>query len=201
MKKILFLAIILFLNLTIVKAQEKIEVTFAKCVDGDTAYFYLDDEEIKFRFLAIDTPESTTTIEPYGKEASEFTCNLLKTASKIEIEYDDNSDKTDKYDRELAWIFVDNNLLQDLIIKEGLAKVAYLYGNYKYTYILEASEIEAKNQKLNIWSEKTANNSLYYITAIIIFIMLLIFNKKYRNKILKKTLKKISLWYNYNVGG
>ncbi|MDD3187207.1 MAG: thermonuclease family protein [Bacilli bacterium] len=193
MKKILFLAIILFLNLTIVKAQEKIEVTFAKCVDGDTAYFYLDDEEIKFRFLAIDTPESTTTIEPYGKEASEFTCNLLKTASKIEIEYDDNSDKTDKYDRELAWIFVDNNLLQDLIIKEGLAKVAYLYGNYKYTYILEASEIEAKNQKLNIWSEKTANNSLYYITAIIIFIMLLIFNKKYRNKILKKTLKKISL--------
>lgn len=36
----------------------KKEVKLSKCVDGDTARFILNKEEIKARFLAIDTPES-----------------------------------------------------------------------------------------------------------------------------------------------
>ena len=32
---------------------------------------------------------------------------IVKNAKKIEIEYDSNSDKTDKYDRLLVWVFVD----------------------------------------------------------------------------------------------
>ena len=94
MKKFILIIFILFFNIN-VNAKEI--VTLNKCVDGDTAWFNLNNEKIKARFLAIDTPESTNRIDPYGKEASEFTCNLLKTAKKIEIEYDDNSDKFDKY--------------------------------------------------------------------------------------------------------
>ena len=79
MKKIIFCIILLFSFNINVKA-EKLEVTLNKCVDGDTAWFNLDSNNIKVRFLAIDTPESTNKIEPYGKEASEFTCNALKNA-------------------------------------------------------------------------------------------------------------------------
>lgn len=189
--KTLFSIFISFLFIVNVDAQ-KLEVTLDKCVDGDTAWFYLDNEEIKARFLAIDTPESTTKKEAFGKEASDFTCNLLKNANKIEIEYDDNSDKLDKYDRHLVWVFVDDNLLQDLIIKNGLGEVEYLYGDYKYTSILEASEILAKTNRVGMWND--TYDYLYIIGTIILIVIIIIiciFNKKVRKKVFNKIKKKV----------
>lgn len=201
MKKLSVFFLIFLINLNVVSASEKEEVTLSKCVDGDTAYFILNKKEIKTRFLAIDTPESTNKIEEYGKEASNFTCSALESAKKIEIEYDSNSDKTDKYDRHLVWVFVDGTLLQNEIIKEGLAEVAYLYDDYKYTSILKQSEDIAKNNKLNIWSisnqvsiinEDVADDKPNYLFLLVIGIVILvfIFNKKERSNIIKK-LKKI----------
>ena len=195
-KLIIFFIMILGFN-TNIYAKERIEVKFSKCVDGDTANVLLDNEEIKLRFLAIDTPESvhpTIGEEEYGKEASEYTCKLLKSAKKIEIEYDSNSDKFDKYDRHLVWVFVDGNLLQEKIIENGLAEVAYLYEDYKYTSILEEKETIAKNRKIGIWSNST--NYLETIIAIIVIIACIILfftNQKFRKKAtneIKKTAKK-----------
>ena len=124
MKKKLILIISIFLiGINFVSAKE--EVTFSKCVDGDTIKILLDGEEYTVRMLAVDTPESvhpTKGVEYYGKEASEFTCNQVTNAKKIELEYDDNSDKTDKYSRLLAWVFVDDNLLQQQLIENGYQK-------------------------------------------------------------------------------
>lgn len=200
MKKISLLFILsFFLFISNVQANEKIPVTFSKCVDGDTAKFKLDKEIITARFLAIDTPETkhpTKGEEPWGKEASNFTCNSLKTAKKIEIEYDSNSDKTDKYDRHLVWIFVDGELLQDNIIKKGYAEVAYLYGDYKYTPILQDHEEIAKKEKLGIWGEKPIEKVNYWYIALGIIGLIIIYflgskktKKKIQNKI-KKNLKK-----------
>ena len=136
---------------------EKVEVKFINSVDGDTAEFELNGETIKVRFLAVDTPESvhpTKEVQAYGVEASNFTKEKLQNAKKIELEFDNNSDKTDKYNRYLAWIWVDGELLQDLLIKEGLAKVAYLYADYKYTEVLQESENTAKESKIRIWKDE-----------------------------------------------
>ena len=144
------------LNLIIVNAEERVSVKFSKCVDGDTAKVILKEETITVRFLAIDTPESvhpTIGEEPYGKEASNFTCEKLQNAEKIELEYDDNSTKTDKYNRYLAWVFVDDNLLQAELVKNGLAEVAYLYGDYKYTDLLKDYEQTAIATKVGMHSD------------------------------------------------
>lgn len=140
---------------------EIIEVKYSEAVDGDTAKFETNGEIITVRFLAIDTPESvhpTKEVQAFGIEASDFTKEKLKNAKKIELEFDNNSDKTDKYDRYLAWIWVDGELLQDLLIKEGLAKVAYLYADYKYTSILQESEKIAQEEEKGIWSGEEENN-------------------------------------------
>ena len=154
MKKIFVIIVFLFIGLFEVSA-EKISVKFSKCVDGDTAKFIYKNEEITARFLAIDTPETvhpTKEVEEYGKEASDYTCNKIKNAKKIVLEYDNDSDKFDKYDRHLVWVFVDNSLLQKELVSNGLASVAYLYGDYKYTNDLEAVEQKAEDKKLGIWS-------------------------------------------------
>ena len=63
----------------------KIEVvTLEECVDGDTARFRTSSNEvIKARFLAVDTPETvhpTKGVEPFGKDASNYTCTTLTNA-------------------------------------------------------------------------------------------------------------------------
>lgn len=164
------------------------EVKLSKCVDGDTIKVKIDDKEYTVRMLAIDTPESVhpkKKVEYYGKEASEYTCNIVSNAKKIELEYDNGSDKTDKYDRLLAWVIVDGELLQDKLVSLGYAKVAYLYGDYKYTSLLEEHQELASAKNLGIWNQQekdkfdnnsnnTDNNDNNYSTQDIVMIVILL---------------------------
>jgi len=189
MKKIV-LCFVLFFSFCLSAKAEKLEVSLDKCVDGDTAWVILNDEAIKIRFLAIDTPESTNKIEAFGKEASNFTCNLLTNAKKIEIEYDPDSDKMDKYDRHLVWVFVDDELLQNKIIENGYASVEYIYGDYLYTDTLENSLEVAKNNKVGMWKNEK-NNYAPIIIIIGIIIVLCLFSSSIRNMVSRKAKSKI----------
>ena len=145
------------INNTTNSSNERIEVTYSESVDGDTAKFKLKEETIIVRFLGIDTPETVHPSlgeQPYGKEASNYTKEKLQNANKIELEYDSNSLKTDKYGRHLAWIWVDDSLLQEELIREGLAQTYILQDNYTYAWILQEKQEEAKEEKVGIWSEE-----------------------------------------------
>ncbi len=206
MRKIRLLFLFLLITPSVVFAQNKrVEVTFSKCVDGDTAKFILNDEEITVRFLAIDTPETkhpTKGEEPYGKEASDYTCHAIENAKTITLEYDKGSDTYDKYNRHLTWVYVDDILLQDKLIQKGLAKVAYLYGDYTYTEQLQASEKVAKKQKIGIWSNEVPKRENYWYIVVIIGIVLLIYivypkgrkkiNRKIKSQVKKEFKKRIS---------
>lgn len=132
----------------------KEEVSLVSCVDGDTAKFKTSEGVFTTRFLAIDTPETvhpTKEVEAFGKEASEFTCNMLTNAKKIVLEYDADSEKYDKYGRLLAWVYADGVFLQQSLVEKGYAEVAYLYGDYKYTSLLKDIEALAKTNKMGKW--------------------------------------------------
>lgn len=154
MKKLIFLISLILLGINYTYAKEVVE--FSDCVDGDTIKVLLDNKQYTIRMLAVDTPESvhpTKGVEYYGKEASEYTCNKIKNAKKLEIEYDPNSNEMDKYDRLLVWVFVDGELLQKDLVANGYAKVAYLYGDYKYTSELESDQELASAKSIGIWNE------------------------------------------------
>ena len=182
----------------------KVEVELVETIDGDTAKFKLYGEQITVRFLGINTKE---TVDPeigeeaWGKEASDFTKEKLKNATKIELEFDSLADEKDKYDRYLAWIWVDDVLLQNLLVEKGLAENYMLQNNYKYAGMLQESEEVAKNNKLGIWSDETSNiqnnknenqiiennniennNFLYAIIGIIIILIMSIFNIAHNKK-------------------
>lgn len=204
MKKLLLLVSLLLIPLNL---NAKETVALEKCVDGDTAWFKVNNTILKTRFLAIDTPESTNRIDPFGKEASAFTCDILSNAQTIYLEYDPKSDKTDKYDRTLAWVFADNNLVQEQIIENGLGKVAYLYGDYLYTDTLKEKEQLAKSNKLNIWQDYQETfeerlltfieqNPWIVILGVFLFIIiLLLITPKKRKLVLNKVLKKSSKYF------
>jgi len=182
MKKLLL--IILFIPITVL-GLSKDEVEFFRCVDGDTARFIRDKKEIKVRFLGIDSPEiekPNQEAEAYGDAAKNYTCNRLKRAKKVYLEYDEKSDKVDKYDRVLAYVFVDDKLLEESIVKNGYAKVKYINKNYKYYDKLINAEESAKINKKGIYSEETDEISEEKIMSYI---------KKYCKKILSNILREI----------
>ncbi|MBQ6840681.1 MAG: thermonuclease family protein [Bacilli bacterium] len=154
MKKVVIIIVMFLIGVSNVNADTSYEkAKFVRCVDGDTAVFKISQEEVKFRFLAIDTPETvhpTKEVEAYGKNASEYTCNKLSEAKEIIVEYE-NSNKTDKYGRSLAWIWIDGSLLQKELVSVGYGEVAYIYGNYRYTESLCLAQKTAKESKLGLW--------------------------------------------------
>lgn len=216
MKKIFYFSILFFLFIGSASASNKLDkVKYSKCVDGDTAKFILKNEEITVRFLAINTPEikhGEKKAEYYGDEAKDYTCKRLEKANIIELEYDPNSDKTDKYGRYLAWIFVDNKLLQEDLVKKGYAETKYLYGDYKYTDTLKKYEAKAKEKRLGIWEEKDDFDlqeiilNLDFrikilITSLCILIVFIVLacDKKARRKALRKGKKDIKKLIKDNV--
>ena len=145
----------------IVFANTKEKVKFSKCVDGDTAKFERNNKVFTLRFLAVNTPETKSPkkgVEFYGKESSKYTCDRLEKAKTIEIEYDKNSDKSDRYGRKLGWVFLDDKLLQKDLVENGYAKVEYVYGKYKYLDELKELEKKAKKEKIGLWQKETTSD-------------------------------------------
>lgn len=198
MKKFLFFIIICFCLID-ANAKERVEVQLDKCVDGDTAWFIYQNKSSKFRFLAINTPESTNKIEPYGKDASKFTCNLLSQANIIEVEFDPNSNKKDKYDRYLAWIFVDGELIQEKLLEKGYAEIKYIYGDYLYLDRLKKIENSAKQKELGIFHKKDsnfeANNNILLGIGIFLLVIFFLLNSKFRKKVFSRLKRQIRKEY------
>lgn len=172
MKKYVILLILLLIPINC-HALDKREVQFSSCIDGDTATFIMKNREIKVRFLGINTPElahGNKDEEPYAYEAKEYTCKKIKNADKIILEFDPKSNKKDKYNRYLAWVFVDDKLLQEELIKKGLADTKYLKNDYKYADVLKDANQRAIDGKKGIYSsedtskytnEKTIDKIIY----------------------------------------
>lgn len=143
------------------------EVLFIECIDGDTAWFMVQGDKVKVRLIGIDAPEighDDEKSEFYGEEAKEFACNILKNANRIVLEHDLHSDMYDKYHRMLAWVFVDDVLLNDKLVSDGYAEVKYIYNDYRYVSLLCDSQKSAFNKKIGIWnngSKKFFSNYCY----------------------------------------
>lgn len=121
-------------------------ITLSSCVDGDTARF---ESLGRVRFLYIDTPEVHPIEEPLGKEAADFTCEMLKNADAIYIEYD--GERLDQYDRVLGWIWVDDLLLQEELTKAGYVDYFYEYNQPKYRDRIQRAFQEAKKNKVGLF--------------------------------------------------
>jgi micrococcal nuclease len=142
---------------------KKLEVTVKNFVDGDTVHFHVPESVMpggvfKARFLAINTPESTGKIEPYGKAASNYTKEALKNAESIIIESDTaewNADSTGN--RYLVWVWYKTAEMTDYrnlnleILQNGLAIASNTNSNI-YGSICTSALEQARRLKLNVFS-------------------------------------------------
>lgn len=106
------------------------------------------------RYLLIDTPETNHPRlgkQPFGEEAKELNRQLV-TSGDLTLEFD-VGEKRDKYGRLLAYVYVDGKSVQETLISNGLARVAYIYPpNTRHLTPYEEAQQIAKSKKLGIWA-------------------------------------------------
>lgn len=137
------------------KKTDKDKVVISRVIDGDTVLVINNEgKEERVRLLLIDTPESVHPDKPsekFGKEASDYAKKVLRQGMKVKLERGDPS--KDKYGRTLGYIFVNGVNFNELMVKKGYARVAYVFEpNTKYLDELLKAQEYAKSKKLKIWS-------------------------------------------------
>lgn len=136
-----------------------------RVVDGDTIKVDYKGKEETVRFLLVDTPEThhpKLGVQPFGPEASQFTHKLLD-GKRIQLELAIGGGR-DKYGRMLAYIYVNGKSVEEELLKNGLARVAYIYPpNTKYVDEYRAIQETAQKNAVGIWSiEDYATNDGFH---------------------------------------
>lgn len=133
-------------------------VTLISISDGDTAVFLVDGKEEHVRLFCIDTPEYNRFGQaPWGKQAKDYLITVLHEAQVIYLQsdpYDFLRDNT-SFERLLAWVWIDGELLNYNLVKRGYADLKYVHSN-KMLYVKELRRAlkYAKKKKLKINGEK-----------------------------------------------
>lgn len=141
--------------------------TVERVVDGDTIEVKIDGEKFKVRLIGVDTPETKhprKPVEPYGKEASEYTKKKLD-GKKVYLEKDVSD--TDRYGRLLRYVWLkkpdkDKKLTEEMLkdnfnltlVKEGYGKSSTFPPDVKYAEIIKEYQREAVKENKGMWNYK-----------------------------------------------
>lgn len=122
-----------------------------RVVDGDTL---LLSNGCRVRLIGADTPETVKPehpVEPWGPEATQFTREFV---DRGEVRLQLDRQRTDKYDRVLAYVWVGKRMLNEELIRAGLARAE---AQYHYSAAMKdrflAAEMEARAARRGIWSK------------------------------------------------
>lgn len=116
-----------------------------RVLDGDTIEL---EGGKRIRYMGIDAPENN---EKWGTVAYETNRNLVE-GKLVRIE-EDHPDR-DFYGRTLAHVWIDDMLVCERLVDDGLATVLIIKGEAKSKYLsrLEAAEDRAKGATRGLWT-------------------------------------------------
>jgi micrococcal nuclease len=133
----------------------------ARIVDGDTLVVQVPPAEdrvavgetVRVRLLGVDCPETSRSGrsgEPWSQEAADFTAQFV-AGHPVWLRFDKR--RLDIYDRHLAYVFVGEQMLNEQLLRKGLARLMILPGDSEsIARRLRAAEQEAQDARRGIWT-------------------------------------------------
>jgi micrococcal nuclease len=130
-----------------------------RVVDGDTL---LLANGARVRLIGADAPETVkpeSPIEPFGPEAAELSRRFIAEAGNVvQLQFD--RERIDRYGRFLAYVWVGDRMLNEELIRAGLAtaETRFRYAEAMKTRFRRAED-EAKAAGRGIWSREPARGA------------------------------------------
>ncbi|WP_049829487.1 thermonuclease family protein [Arthrobacter sp. RIT-PI-e] len=126
--------------------------TVVRVIDGDTLVINFDDADQTVRLLNVDTPETKhpdKPVECLGQEATEKLESLTPPGTRVGLDFD--VERTDRYDRVLAAVFVeDQTLVNAELARVGLGVPMLVEPNRKYYDAVQDAYEEATAQAVGL---------------------------------------------------
>ena len=113
--------------------------------DGDTLTSLRDREQARIRLYGIDCPERG---QAFSKKAKQFTSDMV-FGKVVEVHRMD----TDRYGRAVALVSVDKQLLNEELVKAGLAWVYDFYCSEPICESWKNFQLRAKFDKRGVWDD------------------------------------------------
>lgn len=126
--------------------------TVHRVVDGDTIVVAQGEELTTVRLLNVDTPETKDPDEPVqclGPEATAFLTERLPAGTEVKLEFD--KERTDRYGRTLAGVFVGDELINAAIARAGLGVPVLFKPNGRFLGEVEAAAAEAEREGVGLY--------------------------------------------------
>lgn len=127
------------------QAQDKRFYLVTKIIDGDTIEI---EGGQKIRYIGIDTPEISFEKECLGKEAKE--ANMFLVENKY-VRLEKDVSETDRYGRLLRYVYIDDVLVNEKLVKEGFAQARSYPPDISKQDVFNNAELEARNAKKGLW--------------------------------------------------
>jgi micrococcal nuclease len=123
-----------------------------RVVDGDTL---LLANHARVRLIGVNTPEMVRPdhpVEAWGPEASRFTKDFI-ARGPVRLTFD--QERKDRFDRFLAYVWVNDQLLNEALVRAGLGKAElnFHYSSSMKKRFREAQQA-AQREHLGIWSNR-----------------------------------------------
>ncbi len=121
-------------------------------LDGDTIVVDLGDGTTDtVRLLGVDTPEThhpTKPVQCFGPEAAAFTTEQL-TGAVVHLEPD--VETRDLYGRRLAYVLVDGERFNDVLLRRGYARLLVIDPNRAHARTMLGEELDARRHGRGLW--------------------------------------------------
>lgn len=120
-------------------------VNFIKVIDGDSIIVEAAGRGLEVRLIGVDAPEYK---QEFSRKAKEFTLGFC-FRQRLRLEFD--KEITDRYGRVLAYVYKGDTMLNEEIVKAGLAVTLPVKPNTKYRQLFDKAEAYAKKHKTGFW--------------------------------------------------
>ncbi len=127
------------------------EALVSRVIDGDT--IELENGQ-KVRYIGIDAPETkdpSVADECYGQEA--FAKNKSLVEGKI-VSLESDVNNTDRYGRLLRYVYVDEQMVNEILVRDGYAVSSPYPPDVKHQETLDQAEQEARENNQGLWGEQ-----------------------------------------------
>ena len=135
----------------VVVSAEPVLHRVTRVIDGDTIEVDYFGERRRVRYIGIDTPETvhpSRPVECFGTEAAARNHQLVAN-QLVRLERDITD--TDKYNRLLRYVYVDEVFINERLVAEGYATVFTYPPDVRYTELFQAAEAAARAAERGLW--------------------------------------------------
>jgi micrococcal nuclease len=117
--------------------------------DGDTVVIRMEGKTYRTRLIGIDAPEMGQ--KPWGRKAKKHLIEILKgSGGMVKVETDVT--KYDKYDRLLAYLWLDDKtMVNEVMLSDGYAVLFTIQPNSKHVVRLKKAQRAAREDHAGIW--------------------------------------------------